>query len=101
MLSFTFHYIITGDIFRPDLTHVMTDKKIYTLERTVGFETDLEVNTERKRAKYQFLVENLKSKCKDVNFVNLSISSFGIFGPFCPSFIEMYDALSVDVGHQR
>ena len=93
--------IITGDIFRPDLILVTTDKKIYILELTVGFETNLEVNAERKRAKYQSLVENLKSKYKDVNFVNLSISSLGIFGPSCSSFIEMCDALSVDVGHRR
>ena len=72
--------IITGDIFCPDLILVTTDKKIYILEHAVGFETNIEVNAERKRAKYQSLVENFKSKYKDVDFVNFSISSLGIFG---------------------
>ena len=61
LLYFHSPSIITGDIFRPDLILDMTDKKIYILELTVGFETNLEVNAERKRAKYQSLVENLKS----------------------------------------
>ena len=68
---------------------------------TVGFETNLEVNAERKRAKYQSLMETLKSKYTDVKFVNLSISSLGIFGLSCSSFIEMCDALAVDMGHRR
>ena len=80
---------------------VSPDNKIYILELTVGFETNLEVNAERKRAKYQSLMETLKSKYTDVKFVNLSISSLGIFGLSCSSFIEMCDALAVDMGHRR
>ena len=94
-------YIITGDNFRPDLVFVSPDNKIYILELTVGFETNLEVNAERKRAKYQSLMETLKSKYTDVKFVNLSISSLGIFGLSCSSFIEMCDALAVDMRHRR
>ena len=75
--------------------------KIYILELTVGFETNLEVNAERKRAKYQSLMETLKSKYTDVKFVNLSISSRGIFGLSCSSFIEMCDALAVAMEHRR
>ena len=93
--------IITGDNFRPDLVFVSPDNKIYILELTVGFETNLEVNAERKRAKYQSLMETLKSKYTDVKFVNLSISSLGIFGLSCSSFIEMCDALAVDMRHRR
>ena len=87
--------IITGDNFRPDLVFVSLDNKIYIIE------TNLEVNAERKRAKYQSLMETLKSKYTDVKFVNLSISSLGIFGLSCSSFIEMCDALAVDMGHRR
>ena len=93
--------IITGDNFRPDLVFVSPDNKIYILELTVGFETNLEVNAERKRAKYQSLTETLKSKYTDVKCVNLSISSLGIFGLSCSSFIEMCDALAVDMRHRR
>ena len=74
---------------------------IYILERTGSFETNLEANAERKRAIYQSLMETLKSKYTDVKFVNLSISSLGIFGLSCSSFIEICDALAVDMGHRR
>ena len=90
-----------GDNFRPDLVFVLPDNKIYILKLTVGFETNLEVNAERKRAKYQSLIETLKSKYTDVKFVNLSISSPGIFGLSCSSFIEICDALAVDMRHRR
>ena len=93
--------IITGDHFRPDLVFVSPDNKIYILELTVGFETNLEVNAGRKRAKYQSLLETLKSKYTDIKFVNLSISSLGIFGLSCSSFFEMCDALAVDMEHRR
>ena len=58
------------------------------------------MNGERKRAKYQSLMETLRSKYTDVKFVNISISSLGIFGLPCSTFIEMFDALAVDMGHQ-
>ena len=59
------------------------------------------MNAERKKAKYQSVTETLKSKYTDANFFNLSISSLGIFGLSCSSFIEMCDALAVDMGHRR
>ena len=92
--------IITGDMFRPDLILVTTDKKIYILELTVCFETNLEVNAERKRAKYQSLEENLKTKYKDVNFINLSISSLGIFVLLAPLSLKcvMLYLLMLDTG---
>ena len=46
-------------------------------------------------------METLRSKYTDVKFVNLSISSLGIFGLSCSTFIEMCDALAVDLGHGR
>ena len=93
--------IITGDSFRPELVLVLPDNKIYLLELTVGFETNLEVNAERKKAKYQSLMETLRSKYADVKFINLAISSLGIFGFSCSIFIEMFDALAVAMGHWR
>ena len=90
-----------SDNFDPDLVFVSPDNKIYILVLTVGFETNLQVNAERKRAKYQSLIETLKSKYTDVKFVNLSISSLGIFGLCCTFFVEICDVLAVDMGHQR
>ena len=84
MLSFS--SIKTGDNFRPDLVFVSPDNKIYILELTVGFETNLEVNAERKRAKYQSFMETLKSKYTGVKFVKHSIRfswNFWLFLLFC------------------
>ena len=36
--------IITGDTFRPDILLVIKDKKLFVLELTVGFETNLNIN---------------------------------------------------------
>ena len=79
--------IITGDNFHPDFVPVSPD--------------NLEVNAELKRAKYEFLMETLKSRYTDVKFVNLSLSSLRIFGLSCSSFIEMCSTLAVDMERRR
>ena len=43
--------IVTGDAFRPDLLLVTADKRLFMLELTVGFETNLNINAQRKRDK--------------------------------------------------
>ena len=42
--------IITGDTYRPDLLLLTPDDKLYIVELTVGFETNLHNNVERKKA---------------------------------------------------
>ena len=93
--------IITGDNFRPDLVSVSPDNKIFFLQLTVGFENNLEANTEHKRAKYKSIMDTLKYRYTDVKFVNLSISSLGIFGLSSSSFIEMCCALAADMEHRH
>ena len=65
----------------------------------IGFETKLNCNADRKRSKYAPLVSDLKLRYKSVTFVNLSISSLGIFGNSCHSFLEMCDSPSIDKQH--
>ena len=91
--------IITGDQLRPDLLLKTKENCLYVLELTIGFETNLNCNAVRKSEKYATLVSDLKSQFKSVSFVNLSISSLGIFGNSCSSFIDMCDSLSID--HQQ
>ena len=38
--------IVTGDAFRPDLLLVTADKRLFMLELTVGFETNLNINAQ-------------------------------------------------------
>ena len=49
-------YALTGDILRPDLLLVIPDKCLYILELTVGFETNLRNNSQRKQLKYRTLI---------------------------------------------
>ena len=93
--------IITGDALRPDLLLKTKDNCLYILELTIGFETNLSNNAERKRLKYSRLVSDLRSQYKSVTFVNLSMSSLGIYANSCLSFLKMCDSLSIDNQHKR
>ena len=93
--------IITGDALRPDLLLKTKDNCLYILELTIGFETNLSNNAERKRLKYSRLVSDLRSQYKSVTFVSLSMSSLGIYANSCLSFLKMCDSLSIDNQHKR
>ena len=93
--------IITGDDLRPDLLLKTKDNCLYILELTIGFQKNLSNNAERKRLKYTRLVSDLRSQYKSVTFVNLSMSSLGIYANSCLSFLKMCDSLSIDNQHKR
>ena len=88
--------ILTGDVYRPDLLLVTPDKSLYILELTVGYETNLHKNVVRKREKYHNLVKEQSKHFYSVKFINLSISSLGIFDKKCSSFIDMLNTLGMD-----
>ena len=77
--SFLSPSILTGDTYRPDMA-VVRDNVVYILELTVGFETNIQKNSSRKRMKYTDLLCDLSHKFKDVKFTNLSMGSAGIIG---------------------
>ena len=88
--------IIIGENLRPDLLLKTNNNYLYILELTVGFESNLDTNATRKHSKYASLLSDLQRKFKCVSFVNLSMSSLGIFGNSCISFFKMCDSLSID-----
>ena len=64
---------------------VIKGKLLYILELTVGFETNISKNAERKEQKYADLIENLQrsgeqNKYEKVLFVNLSLGALEIIG---------------------
>ena len=93
--------VITGDAHRPDLVLLTSSGCLYVLELTVGFESNLKNNIERKKEKYKNTVKSLSSEFKDVKFVNLSISCLGVFAKECSAFIEMIQDLGFDKRHQK
>ena len=86
---------------RPDLLLSLSNGSLYVVELTVGYETNLENNVKRKKAKYRELVRQLdKNFNKGVNFVNLSMSSLGIFAQECSTFLEMLGNVGLDKNYQ-
>ena len=76
-----------------------TSNTLYVVELSVGFETNLINNANRKFEKYCYLLQDLESKHHHINFVSLSISSLGISGQSCYSFIQICTDLSITTGH--
>ena len=74
--------VITGDEKRPDIVAIKHNRCM-VLELTVGFETNIEKNTERKRASYDELISRLKTQYQQVKFVNLSMGAIGVIGKGC------------------
>lgn len=88
--------VITGDKLRPDLLITIENKYIYILELTVGFESNLLTNATRKRQKYLELINEQHKNYEKVKFINLSISSLGVFNQSSIDFIEMLKDLKFD-----
>ena len=84
---------ITGQDHRPDLL-VVKGSKLYVLELTVDFESNIEINRDRKQRKYVELIKCLESSYEEISFVILSIGAIGIFGKSCDSFISMLNDLN-------
>ena len=85
--------IISSDIFRPDL--------LYILELSVGYESNLQTNADRKKKRYKDLIAQQKKHYKSLKFVNLSISSLGVFSKECNTFLEMLNDLGLDDRHRK
>ena len=67
---------ITGDQHRPDIV-VVRANCLYVLELTVGFETNLTKNFERKNESYGDLLNTLRASYDGVEYMNLSMSALG------------------------
>ena len=88
--------ILTGDTYRPDLLLSCSNGNLYVVELTVGYETNLENNVEKKQAKYRELIRQLGNNFKQVKFINLSMSSLGIFAHECSTFLDMLENVGLD-----
>ena len=88
--------MITGDSLRPDLLLLIDEKILYILELTVGFETNIQNNSDRKAAKYSSLINDLSLSYSKVVFVNLSIGAIGVMGSSCNSLLSLLQKLHFD-----
>ena len=99
--SFPFPSLITGDSLRPDLVLVLNSTAVHLLELTVGFESNLTINSERKSDKYRPLILALQEKHYVVKFINISMSALGMFGTSSDSFSSILKGLHFDTTRQQ
>ena len=94
--SFTSPYLIAGESLRPDFLLLTENNVLYTLELTLGFETNMQVNSIRKANKYNRLIKGLSSPYNKVTFINLSMGALGVMGSSCDSFLSLLQDLNFD-----
>ena len=85
---------ITGDNLCPDLLLVLPNKCLYILELTVGFESNIRKNYERKRTKYHDLVRHQENPFSQLKYINLSISTLGVLDQLSLEFLDMLKDLN-------
>ena len=88
--------VITGDSPRPDLLFEVQSEFSYTLELTIGYETNVTSNIARKDRKYQDLSRTLQHHYNNVKFINLSISTLGVLSPNSTDVFTMPKELSIE-----
>ena len=88
--------IITGDTFRPDLLLILPSNRLYVLELTVGYESNLYSNSIRKEKKYRKLMLELRFQYKEVRFVNLSMGALGVMSNSSSFFLDIMKDLHFD-----
>lgn len=79
-----------------DVLLTTSDKQLYIIELIVGYETNFTNNVNRKKAKYKDLITQVDKNFLTVKFVNLSVSSLGVFDEECRTFLEMLNDLRLD-----
>ena len=93
--------IVTGDTFRPDLLLASPNKSLlYVVELTVGYESNLHKNIVRKKNKYEELIRQQRQYYNEVKFINISLSSLGVFAKECDTFLGMLDNFGFNDAHK-
>ena len=85
--------VITGEIKRPDIV-VMKGKECRILELTVGFETNMVKNSDRKKKHYADLVARLE-KDYEVKYFDLSMGGIGAIGKDSKKVTDMFEQLGL------
>ena len=75
---------------------LIQSKCLYVLELTVGFESNLKKNAVRKKEKYLNLINAMSRNYRCVRFVNLHMSSLGVFTDECFTFLDMRNDIGID-----
>ena len=69
------------------------EKVLYILELTIGFESNIQIDSERKASKYYHLQQNILPNYKQIKFINLSMGALGTTGSSSESLINLVKSL--------
>ena len=92
--------IITGDQLPSDVLLSVGKTTLYMIEWTVGFETNLNRNADRKYENYHQLTRDILSGFNNIKFISLSLSVLGIFCKSCEPSIDICKELEFDKQHR-
>ena len=90
----SFSCIITDEQFRSDIFLSTSNNILNIIELTVRFETNIDNNATRKYEKYRSLIQELSSSYHRVKYIDIAISSLGIFVNSCDAYIQKYKDLN-------
>ena len=93
--SFFSPCVITGDALRLELVFISRNSILDILKLTVGFESNIQINSDRKASKYGSLIMDITHAYSDVQFINLSMSTIVIIGNSSASLLLMLDDLDL------
>ena len=99
LLRFTiFLGIITGTDVRSDLILIDKNNSIFIIELPVGHESTTKSSVGRKAAKYKHLIKDkeITGTYNKVNFVNLVMTSIGVYSAHVEIFFSMLKSLGID-----
>ena len=72
------------------------ESKLYVIELTAGYETNIKINSRRKESNYKALMDRLSGLYNKVQFVNLSMGASGIYGESCEDLVTMLRDLGIN-----
>ena len=99
--SFLSPCLITVEPFSPDFLLLTESKILYTLELKIGFVTNIQIDSNRKAAKYRSMVSDLSPYYGKIMFINLSMSAIGVMDSSCISLLSLLHELRFDTTIQK
>ena len=87
--------MITGENQRPDLI-VILNNKLYLLELTAGYETNIYLNSKRKEENQRAFMDSLARLYNSAQFINLTMGALGVYGETSTSLVRFLSDLSMN-----
>ena len=72
------------------------ESKLYFIELTAGYETNIKINSRRKESDYKALMDRLSGLYNRVQFVNLSMGALGKYRKSCEDLMTVLRDLGMN-----